>query len=40
MIDVERYIDDKTVHYVTKDKFLSGDVLAAGPGTTLWEQLF
>lgn len=28
MIDVERYIDDKTVHYVTKDKFLSGDVLA------------
>ena len=27
MIDVERYIDDKTVHYVTKDKFLSGDVL-------------
>lgn len=28
MIDVERYIDDKTVHFVTKDKFLSGDVLA------------
>ena len=28
MVDVERYIDDKTVHYVTKDKFLSGDVLA------------
>lgn len=28
MIDVERYIDDKTVHYVTKDKFLSGDVIA------------
>ena len=28
MIDVERYIDDKTVHYVTRDKFLSGDVLA------------
>lgn len=28
MIDVECYIDDKTVHYVTKDKFLSGDVLA------------
>lgn len=28
MIDVERYIDDKTVHYVTKDKFLSGDVLS------------
>lgn len=28
MIDVERYIDDKAVHYVTKDKFLSGDVLA------------
>lgn len=28
LIDVERYIDDKTVHYVTKDKFLSGDVLA------------
>lgn len=27
MIDVERYSDDKTVHYVTKDKFLSGDVL-------------
>lgn len=28
MLDVERYVDDKTVHYVTKDKFLSGDVLA------------
>lgn len=28
MINVERYIDDKTVHHVTKDKFLSGDVLA------------